>query len=315
MSLIAALLSAAALIGQTAPAPTPAPQAQTTPGGQVTDLGDVEVNARRETNQQRAQQFVDTVATSPAGARLARWDAPVCISVAGMRGEVAQAIIDRIADVSTEAGIEIGTTGCAPNVLIIATDNGRETADALVANWRSRFRPPVDNTNMGLNALERFRTSDAAVRWWHLSAPVDIDTGMITARVAGDPPPQTVVRNLSRTRSQSHYVMAWVTVVLDLSKIDGVPLPALADYLAMVSMAQVDPRSDYTGQETILNLFQDPANAPGEMTDWDHDYLKALYTARTDRATATSQEQAVANELARNRTARENAPTPTSSPN
>jgi hypothetical protein len=166
---------------------------------------------------------------------------------------------------------------------------------------------------MGLAALERFRTSDAAVRWWHLSAPVDVDSGELAARVAGDPnPPITGVRNLSRMRSQVRYEMAYVTVVLDLSKTDGVSLPALADYLAMVVLSQVDPRSDFTGQSTILNLFQDPVAAEAGMTDWDQDYLKALYATRPDRSTAAAQESAVANELARNRGEREREPDPKS---
>ena len=81
-----------------------------------------------------------------------------------------------------------------------------------------------------------------------------------------------------------------------MAKANGVMLPALLDYAAMVVLAQVDPRSDYSDQPTILNLFNAPEGITG-MTDWDLAYLHALYEAEPDRASARAQEAAVSDRL------------------
>ena len=57
--------------------------------------------------------------------------------------------------------------------------------------------------------------------------------------------------------------------------------PQLADYLSMVSLAQLDPRGEIAEFPTILNVLDNPAVADS-MTDWDLAFLEALY--RDDRA-------------------------------
>ncbi|WP_438852224.1 hypothetical protein [Brevundimonas nasdae] len=284
---LALALSGSGQIGdapQTAPAPI--------------ELDDVSVEGRRLRD--AARQFVDTIAVAPAGARLGPWNTPLCVSVANLSPPYGQMMADRIGDIARDLGITVGEPGCTSNVLVIGTDNGAATAEALVEGWRTRFRPPIDNTNMGLNALQRFRTSDAAVRWWHVSLPVSADTGKLAARIGGSPPPRISSRNVSRLHSPLRYDLYSATVVIDMSKVGNVLLPALIDYTAMVVLAQVDPRADYSGQNTILNLFGEPDGLAG-MSDWDLAYLKALYQAEADRPTAHAQEAAVANELERNR--------------
>lgn len=81
-----------------------------------------------------------------------------------------------------------------------------------------------------------------------------------------------------------------------MTKANGVLLSALMDYAAMVVLAQVDPRADYSDQPTVLNLFNDPEGVTG-MTDWDHAYLQALYLAEPDRASSNAQEAAVVERL------------------
>ena len=148
--------------------------------------------------------------------------------------------------------------------------------------------------------------SDAPVRWWHISLPVSVDTGELAARVAGGEPPSIASRNVSRMRSPLRYDLNSATVVIDMTRADGVSLTALIDYVAMVVLAQVDPRSDYSDQPTVLNLFKDPHGVVS-MTDWDMSYLHALYEAEPDRASSRAQEAAVAERLEarRRRTARE----------
>jgi hypothetical protein len=50
----------------------------------------------------------------------------------------------------------------------------------------------------------------------------------------------------------------------------------LADYLGVVSLAQIDPAANPAAFDSILNLFKNPSAYSG-LTDWDRAYVRALY--------------------------------------
>ena len=57
----------------------------------------------------------------------------------------------------------------------------------------------------------------------------------------------------------------------------GTTWQQLADYLAVVSLAQINPDADLAAFDSILNLFSNP-NAYSGLTDWDRSYIRALYS-------------------------------------
>ena len=71
-------------------------------------------------------------------------------------------------------------------------------------------------------------------------------------------------------------------MIVDVSKLGTVSWPQLTDYIAMVSLAQVDPDGLPSGYNSILNLFNTP-NPPARMTEMDRSYLQALYSMDTRR--------------------------------
>ncbi|MDP2117219.1 MAG: hypothetical protein Q8J71_07465, partial [Brevundimonas sp.] len=93
-----------------------------------------------------------------------------------------------------------------------------------------------------------------------------------------------------------------VIIVVDLDRIDGVMLPQLADYLALVALAQVDPDGDTSRFSTILNLFDDPEGSPG-LTGWDRAYLEALYGGPSERIRNSDQTRELLRNLRRASTA------------
>jgi hypothetical protein len=66
-------------------------------------------------------------------------------------------------------------------------------------------------------------------------------------------------------------------IVVDATKLTGTTWEQLGDYLAVVSLAQIDPRTDPSAFDSILNLFANPAAYSG-LTDWDRSYMRALYS-------------------------------------
>ncbi len=220
-----------------------------------------------------------------------------------MQPRFAQFVIDRIARTALDVGVDVGGAGCRPNVVIVATDDGAATADRLVRGAGFGFRPTISGSNLGQAALQQFRTSDAPVRWWHVTLPVMADTGQLANALRGDAPPTVVIRRGSRLVSDVRYDLALAIVVIDMSKTGEVPMGLLADYSAMVVLSQIDPSADTRQQATILNLFNE-AGVDG-FSDWDRDYLSALYSADTDRAKASQQRRSIVSALADERRERQ----------
>lgn len=262
-----------------------------------------------------AREFVRTISAAPAGARLARWNMPVCVGVVGARREIAQAIIDRVADIGGELGVSAGPSGCTPNVVVVMTDDGSAMAEAMVRQNRERFILGIGNSSPGLAALERFRTSDAPIRWWHTAAPVFADSGDLAVRYQGGPPPGadavlrggygagSANRTPGRMRSNIRHDLNSVTIIVDVRRLEGVSFPALTDFIVMVALAQIDPAADFSGLPTVLDLPRNPMGVSG-LTDWDRDYLTALYSVRMDRPTLSTQELDIARGLVRGRRGR-----------
>lgn len=283
MSPSAAVLAALALFAaqQTPPADPPA-----------TDVDEVVVEGRGVEEAVRA--FVEDVAAAPRGRNRARWDGRVCVGVVNMAPAYAQAMIDQISAVTLAVGLDVGDPGCRPHVLIIADSDGDALARRLVADEGRVFRPDIEATgHLGREALERFQSSGAPVRWWTISETVLADTG---APATGS----VQVRGASRLRSNVREDLRRIIVILDASRIGRVGFTGLSEYVAMVALAQVDPDVDARGYSTILNLFADGTPDPdARMTQWDLDYLRALYATRGDSARRSGEADALVREILR----------------
>jgi hypothetical protein len=292
-------MSIASLIG--AMALTLAPQAapatgQTPPPGQepseaATVVDDILVDGRRL--EERVRSFVEEVSAPPRRRGLARWWDEVCFGVVNLQPEQALALIDRLSTVAGEYGVELDDPGCRPNVVVIFADDGQVMADALVEAQGDLFHLGVGGLDRGRAALEEFRRTDAPVRWWHVSLPVIGSTGQRAIRMPGDYGPIFVpAEGLVNHGRPITDVLKQVIVIVDAAKVEGVGGEQLAEYLALVSLAQVDPEGDVAGYDTLLNLFAATA-APAGLTSWDRSYLEGLYQSRPDRIDPSRQAAAV----------------------
>lgn len=286
MTLIALASSLALLAGgasQDAAAQAPAPSQQ-----EPTNLGSIDVTGRRLKDE--VQAFIGEAAAPPQGRQLARWDRSICVGVANMNPRYAQVMVDRISRTAIEIGLDVEEPGCRPDIMVVAAADAGDLAKALVRDDPSGFRPARGSTDMGSAALERFQNTESPVRWWHVSLPVGADTGEIAIRLDGETePPVVAVRDASRLRANIRDDLARVIVIVDVSKIGRIGFGALSDYVAMISLAQINPEADTSRYDTVLNLFKDGADRSAGLTQWDKDYLKSLYSANRDRARATQQ--------------------------
>ncbi len=223
------------------------------------------------------RSFVGEISVAGQVGQLGRWDRSICPGVAGMRTRYAQALIDRIALIAHQVGLEVGEPGCRPNAMIFVT----EDSDALAADIVRHHGTLVSRRNRagntrGREALEAFAETPRAVRWWHVSRSVTSDGFQVRQ---GE---QTTVRSIGRLGRGTREDFDRVLVIIDARRIDGIRFGSVADYVAMVVLAQLDPDADTVNYTTILNLFGGETNRPTTITAWDLAYLEGLYGAVRD---------------------------------
>lgn len=237
--------------------------------------------------QEMVRGFVGEVAAAPgAEQQMARWDGRICPLVAGLPTRQMQYVADRIALRAHQVDIETDGPGCKANILIFVTPDASRLATGIVDEYRNlvAYYSTSGVNTLGRGPLEDFSTSTAPVRWWHVNQTVSADGQELgsdtstggSAVIRGGPPP-------SRRRRPTRQDFMRVLIIVDARQAQGVQFQALADYLAMVSLAQLDPEGHTAGIPTILNLFEDRQNGqvvPTAMTEWDEAYLEGLYTAR-----------------------------------
>jgi hypothetical protein len=114
---------------------------------------------------------------------------------------------------------------------------------------------------------------------------------------------QSVRTQGTRLRSVERQDFNRVVIIVDGQRASGYPLDGIADYVAMVTLAQVDPGAMTLEYPTILNLFAtDPDAVSFEMTNWDLAYLDGLYRSTRNSASVTQQVRDISRRMAGNRT-------------
>ena len=233
------------------------------------------------------QRFIEQVSVAPATAeQLARWDHSICTAIAGLPQRQAEFIADRIAQRANAVGLAPGAPGCVPNVSVIVTAESDQAAQRMFAENGAlfAFQQSSNVTTLDQSSLNDFLHTPRAVRWWHVAERMSAD-GMAlrgdasqgglmnapSARSAG-----------SRLQSDTRQDLNRAIIIVDARRVGSVQLAALADYISMVALAQINPNAEVRGYPTILSLFSqrsasDPA--PTAMTEWDIGFLDGLYHA------------------------------------
>ncbi|WBO22095.1 hypothetical protein [Sphingomonas abietis] len=218
-----------------------------------------------------------------------RWTDRVCVLVAGFPLEGAQFIADRVGQVARGLKLDVGEPGCTPNVFILATNDPTK----LIATLRLKRHSLVDGKDVPV--LRQVQESHDAVRW----------IGATSMRGSeGEPPtlngfaadgraiPQTNSYNGgSRLVAATRMVLSRETIVVDTTQTDGVNFGQLADYLAFVTLAQLNPHAGAPGVNSILSLFPRGNHAPAGLTAFDKAYLKGLYKSTVNAVGTVQQSQ------------------------
>jgi hypothetical protein len=250
--LVAACLTALAAADAAAAAEqSPANTSVTTSTGETEELQEVTVTAQhlkldwvqRNELVQKAIRFVFGIADVPNyGDWPPIWSDPVCPLVTGLRREQDEFVLSRVSEIARAAGARLGGEKCHhPNLYIFVTDNPKE----LLRTMESR-RYLVIFGNATPSSVEQFINRPAPVRAWH--------------------------------NAHGGAFFGNVNVVVDGTRLDGVSERQLADYVGMVSLAEIKSSAHFGEANTILKLFEGPPEAaPEGLSDWDQEFLKIVY--------------------------------------
>jgi hypothetical protein len=296
-----ALVALVALTGQGASAATVATSSDT-----PDKLQEVTVTAQRVQLEKRVSKFVNQIAATENGAEgLARWEAPpACPLVSGLSEKDGEFILERLSEIGRLAGVPLGDEHCRPNLYILVTGQPEELLRGMEKRNRTytfgvdpSFYPPAATP---ANVVDEFIKTPRPIRVWYNSSETDAGGKPLAycqslavlpqcATSNSSPPPAACdpsryYRCSTATAGGSHLVLStlWmfarVFVVVDQTRLKGVTVGQLADYIAMSGFAKLKSDAHLADGTTILTLFNGaPGAAPTGMTEWDRTFLKSLY--------------------------------------
>jgi len=242
-----------------------------------------------------------TVPTKMTG-KLARWKAKVCPIVAGLRPSAVKLVTQRVKEVAALVGAPVDDSDkCRPNIEIVFTTTPQALLDTIFIKY-PYLLGDHDNSAQGLKLASFTRP----IQSWYTTATDDLRgniqvDGVRSGGVTMDMPfipgigggiqtsatgtvsmnmPDARVTNVTGGRlgdgvsSDFHHVV----VVAEPAKLLDHEIGTLADYIALLALAQTVQPEQCQELPTILNLFAPGCTAPPKaLTNVDLAYLRAVY--------------------------------------
>lgn len=265
--------------------------AASTPSQDV--LPQITVEAQREALAPRVRAFVSESLYLENGEGAGRWNSPVCPSVVGLQHDQGEFVLARLSQIAQAAGVPLAGERCTPaNLLVFVT---AEPASFLTKWSKSRGQAMFGDGTP--RAIKAFIDTPVPVRVWYNSSQTaargaikqdeHVTTGVFGAGSAAtgqmenfgarapyfiDPQGDS---RIVRTVVQS---VTSAFVVVDETRMQGVKIGQLADYIGMYAFARLRTGPHHGDAPTILGLFQGaPTQSPPGLTAWDEAFLEALY--------------------------------------
>jgi Secretin and TonB N terminus short domain len=288
------------------PAPTPATERSAPPAARAS-LGSVTIEARedRRTLRRKVDHFISSVIVQPSGDALDRWNVEVCPLVAGLPGEFGELILASISQAAIDAHVPLAGKVCHPNLLVVAHDDVAQ----LVRKWWRHDLGGFEFENQGIETVEHFFRSKRPIRAWYNTQWAGADgracasatsAAQIGAGIPGpiDAQPCTNGVDTRLTYSSTASNITSAIIVVDLSRMKSMTTRQLADYIALIGLADVRLDADPSSAPSILGLF-DQQRPPQAMTQWDRALLYSLYnTSQADKMQLSEMELTMVRRIA-----------------
>jgi hypothetical protein len=269
--------------------PPPPPKAATDAADKP-GLDQITVQAQRERAllEHQVSSFVSAISAAPFHESLARWIIPICPLVAGLPREHGEFVLTRVSQIATDAGVPLAPEHCRGNFYVIVTAD----PDALLKAWIKRDISMFGDA--GGTKIRAFLNSTWPIRVWYNAdlntadgLPLTAHDGLDSASVAMGPtmgggPLAGVPANDHalgfRLKHDEVRGLSSAIVLIDSRRARGVSFGQLADYVALIGLAELRLDANVGDATTILQLFSASGKAPpAGLSPWDQYFLKALY--------------------------------------
>jgi hypothetical protein len=245
---------------------------------------EVTIQARREREkiQHEISQFASAAITHEWGRPMLRWTTRICPLVAGLPREQGEFVLSRLSQDIRDARAPLAPEKCTANLLILVTPEPEELLEKL----RKKQHRAFSRCRTGEGAVLHFIKTDRPVRVWYnweysagdVSPYGVLALANVPAEIGGC---ATVIAGTnSRLTYGALRSIDTEIIAVDLSRMRGVNMGQLTDYIAMISVAEIDLDERVANVPTVLELFDASGGAPTEgMSLWDKALLRALYAA------------------------------------
>jgi hypothetical protein len=201
---------------------------------------------------------------------VARWRQPICLLVGGLTHPKGQLLFDRLVYVWSSLSIPLDKPGCRANFFVIVSEHPEADLKDLWSQVPQMFG--------GARGGKSFIDTPRPVRIWYNSKLTDaynsdggvyLGTPTIVPTYRAPQLPDLVFSAVPNISS--------VIVVVDFSRVVGLDLRQLADYIAIAGLTELQPDADVGEVPSILRLFTTSGDArPQSLTTWDKALVKEL---------------------------------------
>ena len=209
---------------------------------------------------------------------IALWRTPICPLVAGLSRDWGEFVLARISEVAAASGAPLAPKVCQPNFYVVVTTAPEELLKTWYAHDYGMFGDAWPKT------VREFISTPWPVRIWYNTALAGADDDEFLSLDASfaysqfNNIPANTHAHASRLRLNSVADLSSVVVVVDFTSLEGMQLPQVADYIAMIGLTKLKLNADLGDAPTILRLFTASAgDAPSGLSNWDQAFLRELY--------------------------------------
>lgn len=214
----------------------------------------------------------------PRDKPLPRFYQKFCPIVVGIRADYAATLVELVRDRAAAAGVQVATTKCQPNALLMFAGDARAALNQL------RRDHPWLFTELAQAEIDRLAESNERAFAWQTLEIRGSDGKPVRIVVYADGS-EIIVNDqwhASRLNLPVRMDVSGAALLIDNRHLTGKTLVQLADYASMRLLASTNDvvEEESSAPSTILSLFAAPESAPSEMTPFDIAYLRARYMLR-----------------------------------
>jgi len=267
-------------------------------------------------SQETIEKFVAAFATpTRMTGKIARWESAICPLTVGQQPAVTKFVTQRVVEVAALVGAPVNDSpSCVPNIDIVFS----KTPQELLNNVRAHQPDYLGYATSGAD-LEKLATVTRPVQAWYATQTKDrqgltrIDKAVrngegaplpcFTCTGRGGPTEYLPEANYvavtgDRISDGVRRAFYHVIIVADISRLTGYEAGPMADYIAMLALAQLNSLDTCQPLPSIENLLAKGCEVKaGVLTENDTAYLVGLYKMSPDRISITSQKGEIADRM------------------